>query len=149
MKPSIPFIVQEIESSSYHPIVSGSINGTAISLILDTGASRTVIDSALTNRFPTIENQNQETFAAGINAQKMEVRHVEIPSITFGKIEFTNLTVFSTDLSAISDLYERMAGMKIHGLIGCDFLEQHKANIDFEKRVIKLGANPNREEITE
>jgi predicted aspartyl protease len=149
MKPTIPFVVQEIESSSYHPIISGSINGTTISLILDTGASRTVIDSALTTDLPAVENHNQETFAAGINAQKMEVRHVEIPSITFGKIKFSNLNAFSTDLSAISNLYEQMAGMKIHGLIGCDFLEQHKATIDFGKRVIKLGVNPNQAETKE
>jgi predicted aspartyl protease len=139
MKHSIPFVVQEIESFSFHPLITAEIEGRSISLILDTGASRTVIDSSLTEHFSVIENQNQETFAAGINAQKMQVEQVKIPTIKIGNIEFSNLLAFSTDLSPVSALYEQMVGLKIEGLLGCDFLEKHKAIIDFEKRVIEIN----------
>jgi hypothetical protein len=138
MKRSIPFVVQEIENHSFHPLVTGEIDGKIISLILDTGASRTVIDNSLTIGLSTIENIDQETFAAGINAQKMEVTQVKVPSLKIGNIEFRDLIAFSTDLSAVSNLYEQMAGVKIDGLLGCDFLVKHQAIIDFEKGTIEL-----------
>ena len=135
---SIPFEIKELEPTSFHPIVQAQIENTSINMILDTGASRTVLNMELLLNLPRINPPHEETFAAGINAQRLEVEQVLVPNIRIGQLEFADMLVFGTDLQAVSSLYEQMAGMRIDGLLGCDFLEAHKATIDFKKRVIRL-----------
>lgn len=138
MTASIPFEVREIEIASFHPIVQALVAGSTIYMILDTGASRTVVSRELVNDLPRMNAPHEEAFAAGINAQQLKVEQVQIPSIQIGDFPFANMVVFATDLKAVSDLYEKMAGIRIDGLLGCDFLESHKAVVDFHKRSILL-----------
>jgi predicted aspartyl protease len=133
---SITFTVHELEANSYHPLVSGKINGMAVNLIIDTGASRTVIDTSVAENFKVDSSVEKEAFAAGINAQTLAVNQVVIPKLKLDGSTFKNVTAFSTDLSPISNLYEQISGIKIHGLIGCDFLVTHNARVDFLKRKI-------------
>jgi predicted aspartyl protease len=142
MKATIPFRIIQIEPASYHPLIEGEIDGVKLDLILDTGASRTVIEKSIIENQPRANTTQEEVFAAGINAQKMEVEQVEVSTIKLGNLEFENMLVFSTDLSAISTLYEQMAGIKIGGLLGCDFLEKHKAVVDFGSNQIVLKKLP-------
>jgi len=44
MRQYIPFRVVELEPNSYHILVNANINNTPVVLIVDSGASRTVID---------------------------------------------------------------------------------------------------------
>lgn len=134
----IPFKIIQLDAKSFHPILTGRLDGDNINLILDTGASRTVLGKHITQGFPTIECETEEAFAAGINAQTMDVEQVEIPEITIGESTFKNLLVFSADLNGISEIYQKMAGQKIDGLIGCDFLVKYKATINFKMRKIVL-----------
>jgi predicted aspartyl protease len=139
MRISMPFTIKELEASSFHPIVEGEIDGKSITLILDTGASRTVISKKLTTDYPVISIENEEPFAAGINAETMAIEQINIPLINIGGVSFSNMIVFSTNLDAISNLYEKIAGMKIDGLLGCDFLLEHEAKVDFEQRTISIN----------
>lgn len=134
----IPFKIVQLDAKSFHPILTGRLDGNNINLILDTGASRTVLGKHITQGFLTIECETEEAFAAGINAQTMDVEQVEIPEITIGESTFKNLLVFSADLDGISEIYQKMAGQKIDGLIGCDFLVKFKATINFKMRKIVL-----------
>ncbi|HCY01049.1 MAG TPA: hypothetical protein DG754_12990 [Bacteroidales bacterium] len=134
----IPFKIIQLDAKSFHPILTGRLGDDDINLILDTGASRTVLGKHITKEFPTIECEAEEAFAAGINAQTMEVEQLEIPEITIGESTFENLLVFSTNLDGISEIYQKMAGLKIDGLIGCDFLVKYKATINFKMRKIVL-----------
>ncbi len=138
MRASIPFEVREIEAASFHPIVKAQIAGLHIYMILDTGASRTVVNRELLDDLPRMNESHEEAFAAGINAQQLKVEQVQIPTIQIGEQQFANMVVFATDLKAVSDLYEKMAGIRIDGLLGCDFLESHRAVVDFHKRSILL-----------
>lgn len=139
MKIHIPFRIVELEKASFHPLVQGEIDGNTINLIIDTGASRTVFDKQLLNGYPTISFDGEEPFAAGINAETMAVEQVNLPLIKLGDVGFNNLIVFGTDLEGISSLYQKMVGISIHGLLGCDFLEHHKAVLDFSKKRITFN----------
>ena len=139
MKIHIPFRIVELEKASFHPLVQGEIDGNTINLIIDTGASRTVFDKQLLNGYPTISVDGEEPLAAGINAETMAVEQVNLPLIKLGDVEFNELIVFGTDLEGISSLYQKMVGISIHGLLGCDFLEHHKAVLDFSKKRITFN----------
>lgn len=140
MKKQIPFTLKELESNSFHPIVFGSINGVAMNFIVDTGASRTVIDESFAKDIEIIKSENEEPFAAGINAEKLVVQQVEIPILELGEITFEKMPVFTTDLSGISELYEQMVGLTIGGLLGCDFFKNHQAVVNFKDNTIQINA---------
>jgi len=134
----IPFKTIELDPNSFHPILTGRIGNKDITLILDTGASRTVLGKHITQGYPIAQHNADEAFAAGVNAQTMEVEPIEIPEITIGDSIFKNMLVFSTNLDGISELYMKMASIEIDGLIGCDFMVKHKATINFKMRKIVL-----------
>lgn len=134
----VPFDVKEIEQASFHPIVAATIAGKQINMILDTGASRTVLSSNLVINFDKTAGDGEEAFAAGINAQRMEVEQVVIPSIRIGNLDFFDMLIFSTNLDAVSSLYEQMAGVRIDGLLGCDFLVKYGGVVDFNAQRIVL-----------
>jgi len=134
----IPFEIKEIEHASYHPIVVAIIGHEQINMILDTGASRTVLSNNLVVNFDKTTGDDEEAFAAGINAQRMQVEQVVIPSIRIGDLEFFDMLIFSTDLNAVSSLYEQMAGIRIDGLLGCDFLVKYGGVVDFNTQRMVL-----------
>ncbi|MDY0202276.1 MAG: retropepsin-like aspartic protease [Bacteroidales bacterium] len=149
MRINIPFIVKETEDGSFHPIVQAEIDGQPIFLIIDTGASRTVLDKRLVNSYTVSENINQEAFAAGINAQKLEVEQAVVPNLKIGDVVFSNLAVFCTDLKPVSALFEEISQTPIDGLLGCDFFHSHNATINFNEKIITIdkpkrkGLQPN------
>lgn len=138
MKIEIPFLLKELEPGSFHPIVIADIDGVKVNLIIDSGASRTVIDSSLTANFLIFDQQTNEPFAAGINAQRIAVQQVELPSLNMGGFDFGTISVFSADLSPISNLYKEMINFPIHGLLGCDFLVRYKVYIDFKSQILVI-----------
>ncbi|HZJ74046.1 MAG TPA: hypothetical protein VFC87_04520, partial [Perlabentimonas sp.] len=85
------------------------------------------------------QNSHQEAFAAGINAQKLEVEQAVIPNLKIGSIVFSSLRVFSTDLKPVSALFEEITKTTIDGLLGCDFFYANNATLNFNKKVITLG----------
>ncbi len=139
MKISIPFRIVALEKTSFHPLVEGEVDNKKINLIVDTGASRTVFDKQLLNGYPILKADGVEPIAAGINAETMTVEQVNLPLIKLGDFEFKNMIVFGTDLEGISNLYQKMVGISIDGLLGCDFLEHHKAVLDFSKKRITFN----------
>lgn len=134
----IPFQVIHLDAKSFHPIIRGKIADIPINLILDTGASRTVLGKHIAHEFPTIDIGTEEIIAAGVNAQTIEVEYVTVPEIILGEQFFHNMQVFSADLKGISEMYENVAGFQIDGLIGCDFLNNHNATINFKQRKVIL-----------
>ncbi|HOP04016.1 MAG TPA: retropepsin-like aspartic protease [Tenuifilaceae bacterium] len=141
MQNIVPFEVVEIEEGSYHPIVRGYINGFQVNLILDTGASRTVIDNTLAENLPKVEVESAEPYAAGINAQRLMVEQVKLPSLILGAIDFGSMNVFKTDLSPISELYSNYVSFSIHGLLGCDFLVRYSALVNFHENCLVLNVS--------
>lgn len=134
----IPFRVVGIEQNGFHPLVEGEVEGVPCCFIVDTGASRTVVDNGLVAQLPTLPDTQGEPFAAGVNGETMAVEQVEIPHVKLGDVWFEGMQVFCSDLSAISKIYSEMAGEQIHGLLGCDFLEDRKAVMDFRRREIRF-----------
>lgn len=139
MPKSIPFRVVELEPNSYHILVKGTIGRRAINLIVDSGASRTVIDKQLAGTLRTQPLKIENPIAAGFMADQVPVDLVRVSSIRLANHPFRNIEVIVADLSGINELYSRMAGISIHGLIGCDFLLKHISSIGFKHHKLFLA----------
>lgn len=136
---TIPVRIVELDHQSFHLLVEASIDGLPLNLVIDTGASRTVFDhKVLEDQIKTYEADPDQIQSAGIMADPIESRIGYAKSFRLGKLELKDFKVVLIDLNAINNLYLKVAGTNIHGLLGSDFLLEMNAVIDYEKARLKL-----------
>lgn len=133
---AIPFQLIEIEPESYHLIVKAKLNGNLVMFIVDSGASRSVLDISYDTgiRVDGIEGNS----AIGFMADNVDIDIAQVPEIVIGKYTFNNLLMAVTDLSALRTVYTKLTGIDVAGLLGCDFLVDHVSSINFRNRKIFL-----------
>jgi hypothetical protein len=135
----IPVKLVELDNQSFHLLIEARINDISLNLIIDTGASRTVFDKKiLEGCFNGHEMELQNIQSAGIMADQIESKMAIADVFRIGNLELNKYPVIMIDLEAINKLYLKVAGEKIHGLLGSDFLLKMRAIIDYEKLVLIL-----------
>ena len=136
----IPLQIIELENNNYHILVEGSFDdGTSACWIIDTGASKSVLDSNLSQFYEPIESDNEEDYqSAGINQGMMETSVGKILHLRFGNLDLTNQKMALIDLKHVNDIYEKYTTYKIAGLLGGDILMQYKCIIDYERKIIQF-----------
>ena len=126
----------ELEPNSYHILVNASINSSIVKLIVDTGASRSVIDKAFDSgiRVDGIE----ETSAIGFMSDRINVALSLIPELLIENLQFDEFPVAIADLSSLREVYLNITDLNIGGLLGSDFLVRNVSSINFSTKKIFL-----------
>lgn len=136
----LPLVLVELEDSNYHIMIDTSFaDGFKGMWIIDTGASKTVLDSNLENYFTPYETPLTEIESMGIGSSSIETKSGCIDTLFIGQGIINNLMVALIDLSQINLLYQKYTSYTITGLLGSDFLLEHNALIDFKKRLVQLS----------
>ncbi len=139
MKIKIPIQLVELEEQNFHILVRSLFADGATGIwVIDTGASKTVFDKNLTPYYTELEGEHEEIHTAGISEQTLETSLGVLESLKFGKHKMKALKVALIDLKHINELYKKAANLQLCGLIGSDFLLQHKAVLDYGKRELVL-----------
>ncbi len=117
-------------------------NGQDAYLLLDTGASQTVLDRDATQVFnlPVVPSTAKREYV-GLGGKSDTGEIVKVGSITLGTIHLTNIDLPRIDLSAINDTLKSQNAEAIDGLLGDDFLHSGQAVMDFEHQKIYLRAD--------
>jgi len=136
MKQKIPFRIIELEKNSYHILVEGEIKNNKYLFVVDSGASKTLIDIKVAKKLKRIPVTSEAPIATGIMAEKITVELVSIPTLKMNGLKFKKVDAVVTDLKAINDVYSKLTGKTIGGLIGCDFLIKQTRRLDFKKKSI-------------
>lgn len=136
----IPFKLIELEHDNYHILLEGHFNdGTTANWIIDTGASKSVLDNNLTSFFETIDSENEDDYqSAGINQGMMETSVGRIFYMAFGQLEITDQKVALIDLNHVNDIYGKYTSYRIAGLLGGDILMHYRCVIDYERQIIQF-----------
>jgi hypothetical protein len=138
-KIEIPIRLVELENENYHILVEIKFSDNEPQMwVIDTGASKTVLDINLINYFTEVETPMTEIESRGIGDTTIETKSGNIRVMKLGDKILYNLNVALIDLSQLNILYHRFTNEKITGLIGSDFLVRYKATIDFKKLVLSL-----------
>lgn len=130
----IPFRVVELEPHSYHLLVDGNIEGIETAFIIDTGASRTIIDRCYVDNLERLKIGADNPMATGISAEQIPVELFNLPKVVLADVLFENIHSLAADLNAINDVYMNITGKRIGGLIGCDFLLSKVKSINLKKK---------------
>lgn len=136
----VPLKVIELEFDNYHILVEGNFrDGSSVFWVIDTGASKTVLDKNLTNQYELIETDNPDDYqSAGINQGMMETSVGKLSYLSFGDLEIENRKVALIDLSHVNEIYSKYTTCRIAGLLGSDILMQFECKIDYEYKTLKF-----------
>jgi hypothetical protein len=130
----------ELERDNYHILIEGHFDDETNSYwIIDTGASKTVLDVNLSTYYETIDADNMEDYqSAGINQGMMETSVGKMVNLHFGDLEITGQKVALIDLKHVNEIYDKYTSYRIAGLLGGDILMEYNCKIDYSRKIIQF-----------
>ena len=142
MKLEIPIELIELESQSFHLLIKCKVNGSEEGdLVIDTGASKTVLDRNFVPSYTILENQDSEMQSRGLGEGSLNTEMVKIDSFQLGNFLMNDLECALIDLSGINEMYQEHCQREICGLLGSDFLLKHKAVLNYDRLILSLEKN--------
>lgn len=118
-------------------MVEVTLNATTkASLIIDTGASKTVFDKNFISPIASNIEAVEDNRSSGINAMIDEASVGTIDEFKIGDLTINNYQCLMLDLSHINELYKNYADKYIAGLLGSDFMVENKAIINYAEKSI-------------
>ena len=122
-----------------HITVTLQVNGKPCVFLVDTGGGATLIDIDKKDKYKLVPLSVKD-YAAGIGSATPLVRTTGIFSIN--GTEVRNDSLFLMDISYINAEFKKYRSKQVDGVLGTDFLEKHKAIIDYSRSALYLKANP-------
>jgi predicted aspartyl protease len=139
MNSIIPFKILSLDAEGFHLMITIKINGKNARLIIDTGASKTVLDRTRVSKYvKETDFKNHDKLSSGLGTNTMESQTTSIKKIKIGDVEIHNYTTVLLDLSHVNSSYEQIGLSPVEGVLGSDILLRYKAVIDYEKKVLRL-----------
>lgn len=136
----ISFKLLRIDKTGYHPICTLVINGKKGRFVIDTGASKTVMD---TNRILLFADKKgikkHHELSTGLGTSSMPSSLIFIPSLKIGTLELKNVEMVLLDLSHVNATYELLNHKAIDGVLGNDILKNLGAIISFPAKTITIN----------
>lgn len=135
----IPLKIISIRGEGYHCFVNVRINNVKARFILDTGASRTVLDLNFIKDLNLGEKlEKLDEKATGLGTNTMEGHKLKIEKIKIGKLIIKNYEAGILDLSHVNFSYHAVGMPKINGALGSDIMNEYKADISFGEKRLRL-----------
>lgn len=116
-----------IELNDNKVILKSELAGKKLRLLVDCAAESNVLDSRLPDRIFEQITINQRVVLSGAGNTKVDAIYGDLQSLKIGNQEYSNLSVLVTNLEKTCLSY----GGCIDGILGFDFLSQHKIGFNF------------------
>lgn len=116
--------------ASGHLHLSGLLNGVQGNFILDTGATGTVVDIKMKDKF-NMQTKLSDREAAGAGGSNMQMEASSKNNLTIGKLDLKSINLMLMSLDHVNKAFERFGLKKVDGVIGADILTSNKAIIDY------------------
>lgn len=139
---NIPLELMNIEGDGYHLMIEAEVNGIAVRLLVDTGASKTVFDKtrlqSLMKEGAEEEYEDLEQLSTGLGTNSMQGQVAELDTLKIGDVNIEGYSVVVLDMDHVNQSYEMLGDRGIDGVLGSDLLKEYDAVIYFKKKVLKL-----------
>lgn len=131
-KPPVKILLSELDKGSYHLFVSVKLNGKRCRFLIDTGASKSVVDK-------TYFTKNYNPKSLIVVQQATTGLHSSVPESHFGKVKvielghktIRNYVMAAIDLSHVNSVYAQLKKPKIQGILGSDIMLKYKMVVDY------------------
>ncbi|GHE23095.1 retropepsin-like aspartic protease [Sphingobacterium griseoflavum] len=136
----IPLSIIDLHGDGYHLLVDVVLFDQPFKMVLDTGASKTVLDkNTLLNAGITEERfQITDILSTGLGTNSMQSFTLEIPLFKINGWQRERFQTAVLDLSSINYAYEQMNLEPVVGVVGGDILRPYGAKIDYQKEQLTL-----------
>lgn len=136
----IPIEVVELEENSFHLLIECEINtGQKGEMVIDTGASKTVLDKNFVDDYQKAVQEDSEIKSRGLGEGSIETEMAKIDRFQIGTLCINDFFCALIDLSGINEMYRQYCNREICGLLGSDFLLKYNGIIDYRRRVLQLN----------
>lgn len=132
--------ILNLNDDGFHPLVEVVLFNKTFKAVIDTGASRTVLDKT------TIETYIDETtllisdkLSTGLGTNSMESYTLLVKEIQIGGLSIDDIEVAVLDLSTINTAYETLSVTPVIGVIGGDVLVKYNAIINYPLKKISFS----------
>jgi len=140
MKHKIELEKLELNDGGVHLLISAKINNKKVRLVLDTGASRTVMDSNRHERWHNgADVQDLEHKSAGLGTDSMQSALTKVETIKFGDFKLKQFEVVLLDLMHVNSSYNQFGIKPVDGILGGDLLHNFDAIINYKKQTLTLN----------
>ena len=137
MKITVPFKLLSLQREGYHLLVKVKVNKKPVSMIIDTGASRTVFDKERVSKLLKDEAKLHDHQASGLGTNRMQTYTCVIDTLEIGKLQIKKYTAGMLDLTHVNHSYKMLKLKPVDGVVGGDLLKKYKTVIDYgRKRII-------------
>jgi clan AA aspartic protease (TIGR02281 family) len=141
-------LVQFLAQAGYHRIAltqngvghfetDGSLAGQPISVLIDTGASNTVIDLALAHRLG-LEFSKLDRLGGGAGGTNLELYVVPNAALKVGDITARFAMLVAMDLTHVNESLAQRGSRPVEAILGIDVFEAQSAIIDYGSRSLFL-----------
>lgn len=113
-----------------HFSITGTAGDISLDMILDTGASHTVLDVERAARFG-VETEDRGNRATGVGLSSQSVESGRLDDVEIGPVRFDTLRVSVLDLSQVNRVLRGLGNSPVDGIIGADVLMAREAVIDY------------------
>jgi predicted aspartyl protease len=128
----VPLQLINLQNDGFHLLVEVVVFGQPFNAVLDTGASKTVLDkTTVENHITTGDLLNSDKLSAGLGTNSMESFILNLSSLQIGRLKLKDFEAAVLDLSSISVAYENLQLPPVIGVLGGDILQQYDAVIDY------------------
>lgn len=136
----IPLEFLTLEGNGFHIIVEVELFDKTFKMVVDTGASKTVLDKTMILQSGIHESLFEQTniLSTGLGTNSMESFLLDVPVFKIHNWSKEHIQVAVLDLSSINYAYEQMNFAPVIGVLGGDLLARYGAVIDYGKQIIRL-----------
>lgn len=134
-----PIIVENIDGDGFHIFTELKIGRKKLRALIDTGASKSVLDASLASKIKGLESIDQsESLAKGIGEQMLDTKIALLPRLKIGDLLIEKMYVGVLDLSHIATMYKTLGIEPFSVIMGSDILQEYEAEISFRKCQLSL-----------
>jgi len=130
----------KLEENSFHIFVKGAVNGQAIRILIDSGASKTVFDrNFLLSLTPPLTLTENEKPSSGLGTNTMKSETALLDQFCIGSKNIDHYETAVLDLMHVNHAYEKLGFGPVHVILGNDILINYNAVIDYGNRGLSLN----------
>lgn len=136
----IPIQVIPLQPDGCHLMIKGEINSLKANILLDTGASKTIMDVGRVSHY--LDNPEVNEFdkpIMGMGNDKIESWTTSLSDFSIGACSLSDWPVVLVDLKPINDSYAVYDLPRIDMVLGGDLLMYLKAIIDYQNKVFIIN----------
>lgn len=123
--------------SKHRPIINISINGKVAPVLIDTGASMSILDINQTKKYNFSTRNKLNSSITGVGGKQSDAFYVKNASVNLQGIPMYQFA--TADIAGVVASINAATGIQIAGIIGTPHIRQLEMKIDLDNDSILIG----------